>query len=386
MRPGQDACVKDWVAWHAAYDDPSSPFSARLRRERSHLSDAIDQAPAGRIRLVSLCAGQGLDVIGVLPLHRRRDDVHAVLVEADARNVGLARRGRRCVLCNLPQGREHRRWGVNPVTWPGPCAIVRFVAETMIAVDGGQVWADDSGGGGPPVVLLHPGVGDSRIWEPVLPALTASWRVIRYDARGFGRSPAPTVKFSLLADLITVLDHFGLDRVAIVGCSQGGGSAMGLALEHPARVSALVLLCPGVPGYPWPEQPDDELDAEYERALAAEDVEALAGLLQRAWAAAGPTPAVMEQLRSAARAEISSRDLQQQDPPVFGRLGEISVPTSLLVGDADYPPLIEADRHAAARIPGCELTVAPGMDHLPPLREPDLVLRVIKSTLSRAGW
>src|SRR6185437_15317555 len=54
----------------------------------------------------------------------------------------------------------------------------------MIAVDGGEVWADDSGGDGPPLVLLHPGVGDSRIWEPVLPALTASYRVIRYDARG----------------------------------------------------------------------------------------------------------------------------------------------------------------------------------------------------------
>jgi len=259
------------------------------------------------------------------------------------------------------------------------------VAETIIAVDGGDVWADDSGGDGPPLVLLHPGVGDSRIWEPVLPALTASYRVIRYDAPGFGRSPAPRAKFSLLADLITVLDRYRLDRVAIVGCSQGGGSALGLALRQPARVSALVLLCPGVPGFPWPEEPD-ELDAEYERALEAGDVDALAGLLQRIWAAAGPTPAVMEQLRSAARAAISSGDMEQQDPPVFDRLGEISVPTSLLVGDADYPPLLEANRQAAARIPGCELTVVPGMDHLPPLREPDLVLRTITSTLSRAGW
>jgi len=255
----------------------------------------------------------------------------------------------------------------------------------MIAVDDGDVWADDSGGNGPPIVLLHPGVGDSRIWEPVLPALTASYRVIRYDARGFGRSPAPRVKFSLLADLIAVIDRYRLDRVAIVGCSQGGGSALGLALRQPARVSALVLLCPGVPGFPWPEEPD-ELDAEYERALGAGDVDALAGLLQRVWAAAGPTPAVVEQLRSAARAEISAGDLQQQDPPVFDRLGEISVPTSLLVGDADYPPLIEANRQAAARIGGCELTVVPGMDHLPPLREPDLVLRAITNTLSRAGW
>ena len=264
------------------------------------------------------------------------------------------------------------------------------MAETIIAVDGGDVWADDSGGddsGGdrPPLVLLHPGVGDSRIWEPVLPALTASYRVIRYDAPGFGRSPAPRAKFSLLAALITVLDRYRLDRVAIVGCSQGGGSALGLALRQPARVSALVLLCPGVPGFPWPEEPD-ELDAEYERALEAGDVDALAGLLQRIWAAAGPTPAVMEQLRSAARAAISSGDLEQQDPPVFDRLGEISVPTSLLVGDADYPPLLEANRQAAARIPGCELIVMPGMDHLPPLRDPDLVLRTITSTLSRAGW
>jgi len=84
--------VKDWVAWHAAYDDPSSSLSARLRRVRSHLSEAIDRAPPGPVRLVSLCAGQGHDVIGTLPSHPRRDDVRAVLVEADPRNAGLARR------------------------------------------------------------------------------------------------------------------------------------------------------------------------------------------------------------------------------------------------------------------------------------------------------
>ena len=80
------------MAWHPAYDDPSSSLSARLRRVRSHLRDAIGQAPAGRVSLVSLCAGQGHDVIGVLPHHPRRDDVRAVLVEADAHNAGLARR------------------------------------------------------------------------------------------------------------------------------------------------------------------------------------------------------------------------------------------------------------------------------------------------------
>jgi hypothetical protein len=87
------SCVKDWLDWHAAYDDPSSSLSARLERVRSHVSGAIEAAPAGLVRLVSLCAGQGHDVIGVLPDHPRRDDVRAVLVESDPRNAGPARRG-----------------------------------------------------------------------------------------------------------------------------------------------------------------------------------------------------------------------------------------------------------------------------------------------------
>jgi len=259
---------------------------------------------------------------------------------------------------------------------------------TMIDVDGGTVWADDSGGDARPLVLLHPGVGDSRIWDPVLPALAKKYRVIRYDARGFGQSPAPTVKHSLLRDLVAVLDHYGLDRVAIVGCSQGGASALGLALQQPQRVPALVLLCPGIPGIPLDDDSDEAavLGAEWERAEAAGDVDGLASVIQRVWGRAGATPDAMEQFRSSARAALSSDDLEQEDPPVFDRLGEIAVPTSLLVGDADFPPLIEADKAAAARIPGCELILVPGMDHLPPLRDPEAVLRAIAGTLARASW
>jgi 3-oxoadipate enol-lactonase len=261
------------------------------------------------------------------------------------------------------------------------------MTSTMVAVDGGAVWADDSGGDGPPLVLLHPGVGDSRIWDPVLAALTAKYRVIRYDARGFGQSPAPAVKFSLLRDLVAVLGHYGVQRAAFVGCSQGGGSALALALDQPERVSALVLLCPGIPGFPLPEEDEDgPLAVEYERAHADGDVDALAGVMRQVWGRAGATAAVMEQLRSAARASISSGGLEAENPPVFGRLGEIAVPAALMVGDADYPPLVEANRQAAALIPGCEFLFVPGMDHLPPLREPGLVLDLITRTLARAGW
>jgi len=264
------------------------------------------------------------------------------------------------------------------------------VTETFISVDGGEVWADDTGGDGRPLVLLHPGSGDSRIWAPIMPALTPRYRVIRYDARGWGKSPAAVTEFSLLRDLVTVLDHYGIERAPIVGCSQGGASALGLALEQPERVPAIVLLCPGILGAPEPgddaQEDDPDLEAAFERAVGAKDVDGLAGVLQQVWGRAGATPEAMEQLRSMARAILANGDLEQEDPPFFDRLGEISVPASLLVGDADYPPLIESNKRAAARIPDCAFTFVPGLDHLPPLREPGLVVRVIISTLGRAGW
>jgi len=91
MATPHDEPVKDWVAWHRGYDDPASPLSARLERVIWHLGQAFDRAPAGRIRLVSLCAGQGHDVLAVLPGHPRRDDVSALLVESNSTNAALAR-------------------------------------------------------------------------------------------------------------------------------------------------------------------------------------------------------------------------------------------------------------------------------------------------------
>jgi hypothetical protein len=83
--------MRDWVAWHEQYDDPDSSLRVRLALVQEHLSGALDAAPDGPIRLLSLCAGQGRDVLGVLPGHPRRADVTATLIEADQRNAALAR-------------------------------------------------------------------------------------------------------------------------------------------------------------------------------------------------------------------------------------------------------------------------------------------------------
>ncbi|WP_344445367.1 alpha/beta hydrolase [Kitasatospora nipponensis] len=253
--------------------------------------------------------------------------------------------------------------------------------DGLIQLGDGDVWAADSGGDGPPLVLLHPGVGDSRIWEGLVPELTAHHRVIRYDVRGYGRSPQPTTAYSMLADLHTVLDCFGLDRVHLVGCSMGGGTALGFTLQQPGRVASLALLCPGVPGFPWPAEP--ESDAEYDRLVAADDLDGLTAFGLREWAAAGADEDAAAQLRSAARAWPGEDLHQQPDPPLYDRLGELSaVPAVVLVGDLDRRPAIDCAEQTAARI-GCELVRLPGVDHLPPLRAPGPVLRVIEEVAAR---
>lgn len=75
--------MSDWTAWHAEYDDPDSRLSRRLAVVQRFLIQALDRRPPGPIRLLSLCAGEGRDVIDVLRTHDRRDDVQGVLVEAD---------------------------------------------------------------------------------------------------------------------------------------------------------------------------------------------------------------------------------------------------------------------------------------------------------------
>jgi hypothetical protein len=83
--------VRDWVGWHNAYDDVGSSLHRRLRIVQGLVVDALDQMPRRPIRVVSLCAGQGRDVIGALAEHPRRHEVTARLVELDEHNVGVAR-------------------------------------------------------------------------------------------------------------------------------------------------------------------------------------------------------------------------------------------------------------------------------------------------------
>jgi len=252
--------------------------------------------------------------------------------------------------------------------------------ELTIPVAGGEVWAQDSGGDGLPLVLLHPGWGDSTIWDPMMGRVTGRYRVIRYDTRGYGRSPAPVAAYTQLGDLTAVLDHLGVTRAAIVGHSGGGGPAIGLALAEPARVAALILVTPGVQDYPWPE--NDPYFVEGARLFGAADREGVLALGLATWAAAGADEAAQAQIRSAVTAFFRQGEYEQPDPPAYSRLGEIGAPSVLAIGDLDYPLMHDCAERIAGRIPGCDLIVVPGADHLLPLRTPGALADIIDARVA----
>jgi pimeloyl-ACP methyl ester carboxylesterase len=200
-------------------------------------------------------------------------------------------------------------------------------------------------------------------------------RVVRYDVRGYGRSELPTSEFSLVEDLVSVLDQLELEQVVLVGCSMGGDTALSLALNDPARVRALVLLCPGVSGFPWPDEP--EHDAEYDALAEARDIPGLVQFGLRLWAGAGSDEAAVAQLAAAVPAWLDQGDYLRKDPPVYDRLHEIQAPSVVMVGDKDRPILAAVAGATAARIPHAEFVWLPGADHFPSLRAPDQVAETI---------
>lgn len=93
--PAEAGSGRDWLDWHAAYDQPGSTLSWRLGVIQDRIRQTLDRLPAGPIRAISLCAGQGRDLIGALVGHPRAIDVSAQLVELDPDLVEFARRSAR---------------------------------------------------------------------------------------------------------------------------------------------------------------------------------------------------------------------------------------------------------------------------------------------------
>lgn len=240
-------------------------------------------------------------------------------------------------------------------------------------------------GVGLPVVFLHAGVADSRMWQPQIREFALQFECIAPDMRGFGKSSLPAESWSPVADVLGLIDHLHLKPVHLIGCSIGGGLAIDFALEHAERISKLVLVGPGVGGthfgasYP-------ELFAPMAAAEEAGDHEAIVAADARVWLdgprrppgyVKDPIRKLFYEMDSNFDSDFDSAPIQHIDPKAADRLHEITAPTLVVVGDEDAPPVFDAVELLMDRVPHARKAVIHDAAHLPNLEHPDEFNRIV---------
>jgi len=232
------------------------------------------------------------------------------------------------------------------------------------------------------VLLLHAGIADSRMWEPQLAMLAeAGYAVIAPDLRGFGNRALEPESFSHVRDAEALLDG----PAAVVGCSLGGRVALELTVYRPDLVKRLVVIAPGMPGWPWSEETRAGW-AEEETAYDAGDDDRAVEASLRLWidGAGRPPEDVDPELRARVREMVlRSYELQRGaweagadedsvlDGAVIDRLEEIECPTLVLVGENDVPDMRTIAAHVAEAVDDARLETISGASHLPSLERPD---------------
>ncbi len=244
-------------------------------------------------------------------------------------------------------------------------------------VNGARLWYDEAGSGSA-LLLLHGGLGDSELWEPVVPFLAERCRTIRTDLRFFGRSTGPAAPWSWEDDVRGLLDELQVEQAALVGLSLGGRLAVEIALAHPERVSALVLVAPGLAGHDGRAY-SAEQEARYDAAESEGDVKAMMAVDFEVWAPLGTD----ERIRRLWHATPDGTPLPDgvgplapPGPPARERLDELAPPTLVATVSHDPPGFREIGPLIAAEAPDAR-HVELDSDHYVTLREPELVARTL---------
>lgn len=258
------------------------------------------------------------------------------------------------------------------------------------------LYTESAGAGDPAVVLVHAGIADRRMWDREFATLARDHHVIRYDVRGFGRSPDPTRDYYDHEDLLAVMDAGQVDRAVLVGASNGGRIVLDTAVTTPARVGGLVLLNTALPGIPLCDEVRADF-AEEGEALAGGDIQRAKDINLRWWVdgvdrePSAVDPAVraavsgwLDELlpRQAAQAADDVGEAQLVEPLVRDRLADLDVPALVLIGRHDVEGMRTAARHVADNLPHAELVEIAGAAHLPNLEQPARVAERLERFLS----
>ena len=247
-----------------------------------------------------------------------------------------------------------------------------------------------------PVVLLHAGVADRRMWDSLWSELTAERDAMRLDLRGFGESATrPRGVLSPVDDVIDTLTETGIDRSHhLVGASYGAGVATEVALTRPELVTSLLLSAPGG-SLITDVTPDlrEFIDAE-RSALADGDLDR-AVEVNLTWWVDGPKrnagevdPAVRDLVRQTQRrafeltADWGDIEESELDPPALERLAEIRVPTLVLLGELHLDAIHAAARRVVDGLPGARRVDWPHTAHLPSMERPGDFLALLQNWLT----
>ncbi|MFD2261637.1 alpha/beta fold hydrolase [Lacibacterium aquatile] len=246
-------------------------------------------------------------------------------------------------------------------------------------------------GSGPPVVFLHAGVADQRMWRQQMQALVGTHRVIAYDRRGFGQTRCDASVVGYLDDLFALLDHLNIQQASLIGCSQGGRIAIDAALAHPERIASLVLIAPSISGATGPDHYPSliqELIDGLDVAEAAGDLDQVNKLEAHLWLD-GPQ-SVEGRVQGAARTLfLDMNGIALRHPPVplpempsaFGSLHLIRHPTTLISGLLDFPHIVARTAALAKTIPNA-VCVDLDTAHLPSIEAPNLVNQALITALN----
>lgn len=247
-------------------------------------------------------------------------------------------------------------------------------------------------GEGEPLILLHAGIADRRMWDGQFGAFADRYRVVRYDRRGFGRSALEEGPYSHHDDLRGLLDYLGIERSSFVGCSMGGATVIDFVLSDPERARALVLVGSAVSGVESDTQPPQEWE-ELVAADEAGDLERVSELEVRIWVD-GPyrypgavDPAVRNLVREMNLISLLSEasglgEERPANPPAAERLGEIRAPTLVVAGALDRPEIVARSELLVHSIPHARIILMDGTAHLPNMEKPGEFNRTVLKFLA----
>ncbi|MEI5103073.1 alpha/beta hydrolase [Streptomyces sp. PmtG] len=237
-------------------------------------------------------------------------------------------------------------------------------------------------GAGEPVVLLHGGFLDHRMWDGQIAVLARHHRVIAPDARGHGASANATVPFRQTDDLAALLRHLDVGPAVLVGLSMGAGIAVDTALEHPDLVSDLVVVGAGTSEPEFTDPWVTALQAEWARAAAAGDAEAFVDATMLF--AAGPHRTLADVDQDVVRRlrEMTERTVAKHSGaessllvPVTGtwaRAARLAVPVLAVTGELDTADNTAMAERLARSVPRGRTASVAGTAHYPNMERPDV--------------